>query len=572
MDITKKDLIQLLEEIALYSELKGDNPFRISAFRKAAQGLEQDERSLIEMDDFTKISGIGKGTNEIIVEFIETKQSTTLKQLQTEVPAGLIPLLNIPGLGGKRLARLYKELEIIDAASLKVACENGTIETLKGFGKKTVENILTGLNNQSTRPERLPISYMINIADTIETYLAEIPEIIRFSLAGSLRRLRETVKDIDFIIATDDYAAVREALLKIENIKDTIASGDTKVSITIEDTYDVNIDFRLVSEAEYATTLHHFTGSKEHNIKMRQLAKSRGEKINEYGVEVEATGETLEFDSETAFFNHFDLHYIPPEMREAKGETDRFLEKVELLHTEDILGDLHMHSTYSDGAESIEEMVNAARKKGYAYIAITDHSKYLRVANGLTEERLLKQRDEIKLLNEKYDDIQIFAGVEMDILPNGTLDFSDDFLKDMDLVIAAIHSGFEQSEEQIMNRLFTALENPYVDIIAHPTGRVIGRRDGYNVDVEKLIQKAKETGTVLELNANPQRFDLATNWLQLAEASGVKIAINTDAHRTRNLDFMDYGVRRGRKASLKVDTVINTWKKADLIAFLNRNK
>lgn len=572
MKITKKDLIQLLEEIALYAELKGDNPFRISAYRKAAQGLEQDERSLIEIEDFAKISGIGKGTNDIIVEFIETKQSTVLQELQAEVPAGLIPLLNIPGLGGKRIAALYKALEITDAASLKAACESGAIETLKGFGKKTVENILTALENQSERPERLPIAYMITIANRIETYLTEVPEIIRFSLAGSLRRLRETVKDIDFIIATDDYAAVREALLKIDNIKDTIASGDTKVSITIEDTYDVNIDFRLVSEKEYATTLHHFTGSKNHNIKMRQLAKSRGEKINEYGVEVEASGEIIRFESEAAFFDHFDLQFIPPEMREAQGETDKFKEAVELLSTDTILGDLHMHTTYSDGAESVEEMVNAARKKGYAYIAITDHSKYLRVANGLTEARLLKQREEINRLNEKYDDIEIFAGVEMDILPDGRLDFSDDFLKEMDIVIAAIHSGFEQPEAQIMERLFNALENPYVDIIAHPTGRIIGRREGYQVDVKKLIEKAQATGTALELNANPQRFDLATKWLQLAEASGVKIAINTDAHRTNNLDFMDYGVGRGRKASLKVDTVINTWSKTDLIAFLNRNK
>lgn len=572
MEKTKKDLIQLLEKIALYAELKGDNPFRIAAYRKAAQGLERDERSLSEIEDFTKISGVGKGTNDILIEYINSGVSTVLENLQREVPKGLIPLLRIPGLGGKRLATLYKELQIVDEATLRAACEDGSIETVRGFGKKTVENIVEALENAATRPERLPVAYMLGIAERIEGHLEAIPEITRFSLAGSLRRLRETVKDIDFIIATEEYARVREQLLAIENIKDVIASGDTKISITIADTYDVNIDFRLVGEAEYATTLHHFTGSKDHNIQMRQLAKSRGEKINEYGVEVEETGEVIQFDSEAAFFQHFGLHYIPPEVREASGELERFKQAVAIVMPEAIQGDLHMHTSFSDGAHSIEEMVQAAREKGYKHIAITDHSKFLKVANGLTEERLRKQRQEIQKLNDTYDDITILAGVEMDILPNGELDYSDEFLKEMDIVIAAIHSGFGQTEEQIMHRLFTALENPYVDIIAHPTGRIIGRREGYKVDVEKLIHKAKETGTALELNANAQRFDLATKWLKLAESVGVPIAINTDAHRTQQLDLMDLGVRRARKALLKPETIVNTWETTKLITFLNRNK
>ena len=572
MTINKKDIIQLLEKIALYLELKGENPFRIAAYRKAAQGLEKDVRSLSEIDDFTKVPGIGKGTNELIQQYIETGTSETLETLEREVPKGLIPLLQLPGLGGKRLAVLYKELHIVDKETLKDACLSGKVAEIKGFGKKTVENILTAIENKANRPERLPVHYMLQIANDIEAYLKNIPEIKQFSLAGSLRRLKETIKDIDFIIATDEREKVRAALIKMEQVKDVIASGDTKVSVTLADQYDVNVDFRLVDEIEYSTTLHHFTGSKEHNVKMRQLAKSRGEKINEYGVVKEETGETIHFNSEEAFFNHFGLHYIPPEMREDKGEVEAFTEEVTLLKEGDIRGDLHMHTTWSDGAESVEEMVNYARTLGYEYIAITDHSKFLRVANGLNETRLRKQREEIALLNEKYDDIHIFAGVEMDILPNGSLDFSDDFLREMDLVIAAIHSSFEQTEEEIMHRLYTALENPYVDIIAHPTGRLIGRRDGYRVDVEKLIKKAKETNTTLELNANPMRFDLATEWLQLSQGEGVKIAINTDAHRTSSFHHMDYGVKMGKKAWLKKDTVLNTWDVESLRQYLNRNK
>lgn len=570
--LTKKDVIQLLEKIALYLELKGENPFRISAYRKAAQSLESDQRSLSEIDDVGKIPGIGKGTKELIEEYTTTGTSTTLTTLQNEVPSGLIPLLKVPGLGGKRLATLYKELDIVDATTLQTACEDGSVSSLKGFGKKTVENILAGLREQNTRPERLPVHYMLQIAHRIERYLDTIEEISRYSLAGSLRRLKETVKDIDFIISTENREAVKTAILEMEQIKAVIASGDTKVSITLADEFDVNVDFRLVTDAEYATTLHHFTGSKEHNVAMRQLAKQRGEKINEYGVEVSATDETLQFDTEEAFFNHFGLTFIPPEMREDKGEVKAFQAAAPVLKRKHIRGDLHMHSTWSDGAESIEEMVEYARALNYEYIAITDHSKFLRVANGLNETRLRKQREEIALLNEKYADIDIFAGVEMDILPNGELDFSDDFLQEMDLVIASIHSSFNQSEKEIMQRLETALRHPYVDIIAHPTGRIIGRREGYNVHVEQLIELAKETNTALELNANPQRFDLAPYWLKQAQDAGVTIAINTDAHRTSTLEHMEYGIKVANQAWLQQETILNTWDKAAVRAFLTRDK
>lgn len=572
MSINKKDVINLLEKIAVYLELKGENPFKISAYRKAAQALEQDNRSLADMDDFTKIKGIGKGTNTVIVAYLEKGTSDTLEELQEEVPSGLIPLLQLPGLGGKKLAKLYKELDVTDAESLKQACETGQVEKLEGFGKKTAEKILVAIEEADKRPERLPIAMMLPIAEKLEAYLNKIDSIDKFSLAGSLRRMRETVGDVDFIIATEQPKSVRDALLNIENIKEVIAKGDTKVSVTLEEIYDVNVDFRLVTKAEFASTLHHFTGSKDHNVAMRQLAKSRGEKINEYGIEVEENGETLTFSNEQEFFRHFGLHYIPPEAREDTGEVEAFKKTVPLIQLDDIQGDLHMHTTWSDGGQSLEEMADRVREKGYTFMAVTDHSRFLRVANGLNETRLRKQREEIDRLNDKYQDLHIFSGVEMDILPDGSLDFSDEFLSEMDFVIAAIHSSFNQTEDKIMNRLFTALENPYVSLIAHPTGRLIGKRDGYNVNVEKLIEKAKETNTALEINANPNRLDLSAEWVRKAQKSGVTLAINTDAHNYEMLEHMTYGVSMARRGWARKETVMNTWSKAKLIDYFNRNK
>ncbi len=573
MTLTKKDIVAHLETIAVYLELKGANSFRISAYRKAAQNIEIDVRSLKEIDDFSEIKGIGAGTNEIIEEFIKNETSEVLETLKTEVPEGLIPLLKLPGIGGKRLATLYEELDVVDLASLKFVCESGAVEKVKGFGKKTTENILNAIAHLNTQPERLPISVMLPLAEKIHAYIKLIEAVKKSSIAGSIRRMNETIKDIDFIIATEDPQAVTKELLLLNDITEVIASGETKTSVTIkEDDYSINIDFRLIKPAEYATTLHHFTGSKDHNIAMRQRAKERGEKINEYGVEVENSGDLIQFETEKEFFKHFDLNFIPPEVRLDGREIEAYESDVDLIQQEMIQGDLHMHTTWSDGAESVEDMVNAARNLGYSYIAITDHSKFLRVANGLNEKRLREQREEIDRLNEKYDDILILAGVEMDILPNGELDFETEFLAEMDLVIAAIHSSFSQSEAEIMKRLETACKNPYVDIIAHPTGRIIGRREPYAVNMEGLIKLAKETNTALEINASPQRFDLSAEWAQAAQDSGVNIAINTDAHRTDTLTYMDYGVSVGKKAWLKPGTVINTWDKTKLLKFINRNK
>ncbi|MCM3673477.1 DNA polymerase/3'-5' exonuclease PolX [Peribacillus simplex] len=571
MTVNKKDIIKLLEKIAIYMELKGENPFKVSAFRKAAGALETDDRSLSAIGDFTALNGIGKGTASVIEEYINEGKSTVLEELQEQVPKGLIPLLQLQGLGGKKIAKLHKELHVNDVNNLKIACEEGRVAALAGFGKKTEEKILSAIAEAGSRPDRLPLAFMRPIADDIETALANMEYIIRSSRAGSIRRMRETIKDLDFIISTDHPEEVKDQLLALTGIKQVIAAGETKVSVVLDYEYDISVDFRIVKDKEFITTLHHFTGSKDHNVRMRQLAKDRGEKISEYGVEVTETGDVLTFETEERFYNHFGLPFIPPELREDGTEVEHYDANEPLISLEAIKGDLHMHTTWSDGAHTIEEMIEACRAKGYRYMAITDHSQYLKVANGLTVERLREQKRIIHELNEKYADFTVLSGIEMDILPDGTLDYDDELLAEMDLVIASIHSSFSQPRETIMERLKTALNNPHVDIIAHPTGRIIGRRAGYDVDIEMLIELARETNTALELNANPNRLDLAPPHLRKAQEAGVPIVINTDAHSIDMLEHMPVGVSSAKKGWIKESTVLNARDTDGLLAFLKRN-
>ncbi len=556
--LNKKTIIRTFEKIALYMELLGENHFKISAFRKAANVLELDPRSLAEMDDILTLKGIGKGTGAVITDLLEKGESELLKEIEAAVPKGLVPLLKIPGLGGKKIAKLREAIGIDSVDSLRAACVAGEVSKITGFGKKTEDNLLHEIELLGTRQGKFPIWQVEKVVSTVEQELQSIPEIKRFSVAGSYRRTEEQSSDVDFIIVTDEPGIVREKLLEALPLVATIAAGDSKLSVTLDLEEQIDADFRFVKEEQFASAIHHFTGSKDHNVRMRQLAKSRGMKISEYGVENE-DGSVTTFETEAQFFAHFDLPFIPPALRRNGSEIDRVSELAGLIALEDIRSDLHMHTTWSDGAYSIREMVEACRAKGYSYMVITDHTQYLKVANGLTPERVREQIAEIRLLNEEYDDIEIFCGTEMDILPDATLDFDDELLSELDFVIASIHSSFSQSQEQIMERLHTAMKNPHVDMIAHPTGRIIGQREGYNPDVPQLIQWAKEYNKVLELNANPYRLDLATDYLIMAQQAGVSIAINTDAHAIDQLKYMDIGVKYGQKAWLKKETVINTW-------------
>ncbi|WP_040928693.1 DNA polymerase/3'-5' exonuclease PolX [Nosocomiicoccus massiliensis] len=563
--MTKRDIIRMLEEIATYLELNLENSFKVSAYRKAAAALEKDPRALSEIESFDGIKGIGKSTKEVIEEYLEKNQSTVLNELKERTPVGLTYMTKIPGLGAKRVAKIYEETGIDNLDDFEQFLRDGKLEQLPGFGKKTEENILNGLISLSD-VKRHPISTVMTIQKNIESFLSSLNYVERFDIAGSARRFKETSGDIDFIVQLSDSHAFIKDIEDASFFKSFIAKGDKKVSIQYtEGLVNIQVDFRLVQGDEYYSTLQHFTGSKDHNVRMRQIAKSRNEKINEYGVE--SDGKILTFDSEEEFYKHFDLPYIPPAMRETGSEVD--VNMNEIITLDDIKGDIHMHTTYSDGAYSIREMVEACIERGYEYIVITDHSKSLPVANGLSEERLLKQIEEIRKINEEYDEIDVYAGTEMDILSDGTLDYSDDILKSLDYVIASIHSNFNQTEEEIMHRLKCAMHNPYVRHIAHPTGRLIGRRDGYNVNMEELLQIAKDTRTVLEVNANPNRLDLSSDAIY---GKDIMLTVNTDAHHIDHLAFMEYGIATLQKGQVNKKNVINTLSRQAFKQFIEDGK
>lgn len=564
--MTKKDVIRLLEKIAVYMELNLENPFKVSAYRKAAAALETDGRTLDEISDFSELKGIGKGTNDVITEFVQTGKSSVLKDLTDKVPPGLIRMLKLPTLGPKKIAKIHDALGIDTLEGLKAACENKEVSALSGFGKKTEENILKSIETVLNRPERYPINRILKFKQVITDVIDTIPGVERYDMTGSGRRTKETSRDLDFIVKVEDYQLFTQTMIEQNFVTEIVSQGDKKLSLEIEHDFDkINVDFRFVNGDEYISTLQHFTGSKEHNVKMRQIAKSRGEKISEYGVETPDGLKT--FQSEEEFYHYFDLPYIPPAMRETGKETD--IDISGIVSLSDIKGDLHMHTVYSDGANSIREMVEAAREKNYSYIVITDHSKSLRVANGLSDERLLEQLEEIRAIDQEYDDIDVYSGTEMDILADGTLDYSDEILSQLDYVIAAIHSSFQQSEEDIMHRLKTAMDNPYVRHIAHPTGRLIGVRDGYPVNMEELFDYAEKTNTILEINANPQRLDLSSDAIA---NQNVMFTVNTDAHHTDHLDFMHYGVSTLQKGFVKTSQVLNTLSREEFKAYINKDK
>ncbi len=551
--LTKKDIVKMLETIAIYMEIKGENPFKVSAYRKASQSLETDERTLNEIEDVTSLKGIGKGVGDVINEYIDNGTQSYLDELKQEIPEGLIPLLKIPGLGSKKIAKLYKELDIKNKEDLFKACENNQVSELPGFAKKTEQKLLEEAKVLGQRPEKYSINTMIKAHEVINQFLDNIEDINQYQVAGSFRRMKEMSKDLDYIISTEEPTNVQQALLEFPDIKEQIAVGQTKVSLDLQIEDDViGVDFRLIQPEAFYHTLQHFTGSKDHNIKIRQLAKQKNEKVSEYGIE-EANGNIITYQSEKEIYDHFNVSYIPPTMREDGTEFDKDIQ--DIIQLEDINGDIHMHTTYSDGAFKLEEMIEAAIERQYQFICITDHSRSLAVANGLSIERLLEQNEKIKKLNESYKEIDIYSGTEMDIKPDGSLDYPDDVLKELDYVIAAIHQSFNQSEEEIMNRLRTACENQYVRHIAHPTGRIIGRREGYRPNIDELIKMARETNTVLELNANPQRLDLNADVLK--NNPDLMITINTDAHHIDHFDFMKYGVGTAQKGWVKKSQVIN---------------
>ncbi|ABX31222.1 PHP domain protein [Petrotoga mobilis SJ95] len=556
----KKTVIDILDEISLLLELKGENPFKIRAYYNAARALEtldEDIEVLVKNNKLKEVKGIGEAINKKITELITTGRLEYYENLKASIPGGLVEMLKIPGLGPKKIKTLYDKLDIKTVGELEYACLENRLVELPGFGEKTQKKILEGIKFVKRFSNQHLFSEAYSEADSLKQYLLKTGLVIRCEIAGSIRRKKEIVKDIDILATTNDPQKLMEIFVEYDKTRDVIAKGDTKTSITLES--GINTDLRVVKDEEYPYALHHFTGSKEHNTAMRHRAKRMGIKMNEYGL---FKGDTLiKCQDEEEIFRKLNLSYIPPEIRENMGEIEA-AEKGEipvLIEEKDIKGVFHVHTNYSDGANTLTEMVNGARELGYKYIGITDHSKSARYANGLKEEDILRQFDEIDRLNEKYTDIKILKGIESDILKDGSLDYEEDLLKQFDFVIASVHSNFKMSKEEMTERIIKAVKNKYTTILGHLTGRLLLSRDGYDLDVYKVIDACAEYNKIIEINSNPHRLDIDWRYIKYAKEKGVKLAICPDAHRVEGLLDVKYGVGIARKGWLKAKDVINTY-------------
>lgn len=576
--LSNKEIAKILSKFADLMAIKGENDFKIRAYTNAARKIESYAANIHQLaaeNTLKDIKGIGSGIAEAINQLLENGEIEEMAAIKAELPAGVIEMTDIQGLGPKTANRFYYELEIDDLLSLEKALKAGKVQKLKGFGKKSEAKLLKALKNHEKYVDKIILAEALKTAaEIIETIESEVePEFFsKIEICGSSRRAKELTGDLDILIATKMPKELSQKLKNLNFTAEVIGAGDTKVSIRTE--AGVQADFRLVSEEEFPAALHYFTGSKAHNVRMRQLAKDNNLKLNEYGL-FKADGSREKIESEADIFKILDLDYVIPELREDQGEIEA-AQKGNLpqsIKLEDIKGDLHLHSRYSDGAFSIKEMAKAARdQRNYQYLAITDHSQSLTIANGMTIEELKEQLQEIDELNKELKNFKVLKGVEVDILKNGDLDFEDQLLGDLDFVIASVHSHFNLNEEEMTARIIKAVKNPHVNLIGHPSGRMLAGRKAYAVNLDKLIKAAAESNTALEINASPQRLDLNAEWARKVKKAGGKISINTDAHHYKEYEDMKLGIKTARRGWLEKEDVINTFSYEKLMDFLNLKK
>jgi DNA polymerase (family 10) len=577
-EMSNKEIAKTLAKFADLMAIKGENDFKIRAYTNAARKIESfaDQISQLAAEDNLKdIKGIGSGIAEAINQLLQEGMIEEMEAIKAELPPGVIEMTDIQGLGPKTAHRFYYELEIEDLVSLEKALKEGKVQKMKGFGKKSEAKLLKALKNHEKYVDKIILAKALKTAgEIIETIKAEIkPELFKkIEICGSSRRAKELTGDLDILIASDQPEKLSKQLKNLDFTAEVIGAGDTKVSIRTDQ--GVQTDFRLVSEEEFPSALHYFTGSQAHNVRMRQLAKDNNLKLSEYGLFRE-DGSKEKIESEADIFKILGLDYIIPELREDQGEIEA-AQKGELpqsIELDDIKGDLHLHSRYSDGAFTIKEMAEAARdQRAYQYLAVTDHSQSLTIASGMSIEELKAQLIEIDELNKELTDFKVLKGVEVDILKNGDLDFEDELLEQLDFVIASIHSNFNLKKDEMTARIIKAVKNPHVNLIGHPRGRMLGGREPYAVDLEKVIAAAAEYNTALEINASPQRLDLNAEWARKVKKAGGKISINTDAHHYREYSDMKLGVATARRGWLEKEDVINTFSYEELIEFLNSKK
>ncbi len=549
----------VLSDIATLLELKGDNPFKIRAYRNAAHivdGLGDELITLVREGRLDEQQGIGAALSEKIGELVNTGRLAYYDDLRREFPPTIFELLDIPGLGPKKVRLLYQKLGIRSLGELEYACLENRLLNLDGFGEKSQANILDGIHLFKKHRGQFLYADAMQEAEKIVALLQSLPEVRRISVAGSLRRRKETVKDIDLVASSAAPAAIMERFVALPSVGEVIAHGETKSSVRLAS--GIQIDLRVVSDREFPYALHHFTGSKEHNTALRGLAKSRGLKMNEYGLF--HGDELIPCADEAALFAALGMDDIPPELRENLGEIEAAQSHrlPELIAPGDIQGVFHAHTTDSDGRHSLEQMVERARTLGYRYLGISDHSRSAHYANGLSIERVLAQHEAIDALQQRYTDITIFKGIESDILPDGSLDYPDPVLSQFDFVIASVHSRFTMTEEEMTARVIKAMSHPAVTILGHPTGRLLLSREGYQLNLMNVLEAAKRYGVAVELNANPHRLDLDWRFCKYARDLGVKLSINPDAHSTEGLGDTRYGVGIARKGWLTRGDVFNT--------------
>lgn len=566
--MNNQKIANALSQLADLLEFTGANAFRLRAYRNGARLIKELPDSIESMietgEDLTKLDGIGKGVSQKCHELVETGNLKQLDEILETVPKTVLDLLKVPKLGPKKCAALFNEMGIESLEQLKAACEAGEVRSLSGFGAKTEAAILAGISIAAAANERILWAEADKIVQRLRRHMASCKQVQQIEFAGSYRRGKETVGDLDVLVDSANSDAVMDHFGSFDEITSITVRGDTKMSVRLEDEFQV--DLRVVPEKSFGAALQYFTGSKDHNVLIRGRAKQMGLKINEWGVY--DTGDENEKwiagKTEIDVYETLNLPYFEPEIREARREID-WAERSELpklIELDDILGDLHMHTTETDGKASIQEMADAARIRGLKYIAITDHSKRVSMANGLDDKRLLAQWKQIDKINESSeDDFLILKGIECDILEAGGMDLPDEVLAQGDFVIASVHYGQNQPRQQITDRITGALENPYVSMIAHPTGRLLNKREPYDVDIDAVFQAAKANRKLVELNANPVRLDLNDVFLLAAKTHGIPVVINTDAHRISGLDNMKYGIKQARRGCLTAADVANarTW-------------
>lgn len=560
MRVSNESIAAIFNEIADLLDIEGANPFRVRAYRNGARRILSYPKSMetlaAEGFDLTEIDGIGKDLAKKITEIAATGKLAFLEELKKEVSPELEALTRIPTLGPKRVHRLHEQLHIDSVADLKRSLESGEVECLSGFGPKTVTMIETELEKATFGRRRYRLSEIEPVAQEILGYLKASPGIAAIEVAGSIRRRRETVKDIDIVAACKGASDLMARFTAMEGVEKILMRGDTRSSVILSS--GVEVDVRVVPPECFASALLHFTGSKAHNVALRKRAIDSGRKLNEYGLF--KGDKRIDVTDEADLYRALGLAYIEPELREDRGETDAAAsgKLPRLITRNDIRGDLHIHTTASDGAEGIREMALAAKEKGYEYIAITDHTKHVTIAHGLDETRMLGQLEEIDRLNEELKGIRILKSAEADILEDGSLDLPDRVLKELDLAVCAVHYKLRLPKERQTERILRAMENPYLTILAHPTGRLLGLRDPFEVDMERIIEACRQSGVILELNAQPDRLDLNDIHCKMAKEAGVKLAISTDAHSIPDLDLMRLGINQARRGWLEREDVVNT--------------